>query len=220
MPKNLSSAEVDAFRTRLCDAAERLFAEHGADGVSMRQLADELGCSAMTPYRYFRDKEEILAAVRAAVFDRFADAMEKAARTPGDAAAKSRAVGEAYVRFALRDPQAYRLMFDVSQPDPKRFPELVRAGTRARRTMTAHIAALVEEGLLVGDPELLGYAFWAASHGLIMLHLANKLPGKPDFHAIRRETMRLLVQGARTAPDVPPPDRSRPKPERQKEKSR
>jgi AcrR family transcriptional regulator len=214
MPRNLSLAEVDAFRARLCGAAERLFAEHGIDGVSMRQLADELGCSAMTPYRYFRDKQDILAAVRAAAFDRFADAMEKAARAPGDAAAKTRAVGEAYVRFALRDPQAYRLMFDVSQPDPNRFPELVRASARARRTMTAHIEAMIEEGVLVGDPELLGYAFWAASHGVIMLHLANKLPGKPDFHAIRRETMRLLVHGARAAADP-----HRPKPERQKEKS-
>ena len=57
MPKNLSPAEVDAFRARLCAVAERRFAERGADGVSMRQLADELGCSAMTPYRYFSDKE-------------------------------------------------------------------------------------------------------------------------------------------------------------------
>ena len=45
----------------------------------MRALAEDLGCSAMTPYRYFHDKQEILAAVRAAAFDRFADAMEKAA---------------------------------------------------------------------------------------------------------------------------------------------
>ena len=35
-------------------------------GQDVRQLAQELGCSAMTPYRYFRDKNEILAAVTAA----------------------------------------------------------------------------------------------------------------------------------------------------------
>lgn len=186
----------------------------------MRQLADELGCSAMTPYRYFRDKQEILATVRAAAFDRFADAMEKASRTPGDAAAKSRAVGEAYVRFALRDRQAYRLMFEVSQPDPERFPELVRANARARRTTIAYLEAMIEEGVLVGDPELLGYAFWAANHGLIMLHLANKLPDKPDFDTIRRATMQLLMAGARAAAAAPATDGDRPKPERHKEKSR
>ncbi len=41
----------------------------------MRQLAAELGCSPMTPYRYFKDKDEILAAVRAAAFDRFSEAL-------------------------------------------------------------------------------------------------------------------------------------------------
>ena len=97
MPKNLSAAEVQAFRTRLCAVAERRFVERGADGVSMRQLADELGCSPMTPYRYFKDKEEILAAVRTAAFDRFAAVMEAAAaRSRGDARTMSRVVGGAY----------------------------------------------------------------------------------------------------------------------------
>jgi AcrR family transcriptional regulator len=205
MPKNLSAAEVDAFRARLCEAARRRFAEYGVDGVSMRALADELGCSAMTPYRYFRDKQEIFAAVRAAAFDRFANAMERAAGNPGDARAKARAVGEAYIRFALRDQQAYRLMFDLSQPGQDRFPELVRASSRARRTMSAFVEQMVEEGVLAGDPETLGQLFWAASHGLIVLHLAGKLPGKPGFRALHRQMMQLLVRGARTPADTMQP---------------
>jgi AcrR family transcriptional regulator len=199
MPKNLSSAKVEAFRARLCDAAERRFAKHGVDGVTMRQLADELGCSAMTPYRYFRDKDEILAAVRAAAFDRFADAMEKAARSRGDAAAKARAVGAAYIRFALSDQRAYRLMFDLSQPDQDRFAELVRASTRARRTMAGFVERMIEEGILAGDPEVLGQLFWAASHGLVVLHLAGKLSGKPSFRALHGQMMQLLVRGARAS---------------------
>jgi AcrR family transcriptional regulator len=203
VPKNLSTAKVEEFRARLCDAAERRFAKHGVDGVTMRQLADELGCSAMTPYRYFRDKEEILAAVRAAAFDRFADAMERAARVPGDAVARARAVGETYIRFALRDQRAYRLMFDLSQPDQDRFPDLVRASTRARRTMSGFVEKMVEEGVLAGDPQVLGQLFWAASHGLIVLHLAGKLSAKPGFRALNGQMMRLLARGARTAADAP-----------------
>ena len=44
----------------------------------MRQLAAELGVSPMTPYRYFEDKDAILAAVRTRAFDRFAEALELA----------------------------------------------------------------------------------------------------------------------------------------------
>src|SRR5882724_12409180 len=113
MPKNLSAAEVDAFRSRLCAVAQHRFATEGRDGVSMRQLADALGCSPMTPYRYFRNKDEILAAVRAAAFDRFATALEDATRTMGDdLRGGGAAMSEAYIRFALSDPDAYRLMFD------------------------------------------------------------------------------------------------------------
>ena len=205
MPRNLSSAEVDAFRARLCAVAQKRFAKQGVDGVSMRQLAEALGCSPMTPYRYFRNKEEILAAVRAAAFDRFASALEEAARkTRGDLRAGGQAMGEAYIRFALGDPDAYRLMFDLSQPHPDRYPELVRASARARHMMSAALEALVKAGIFVGDAQLLGYVFWATMHGLVVLHLAGKLPKKPDFRTIQREAMRLLVAGARSGVAAPP----------------
>lgn len=60
----------------------------------------------------------------------------------------------------------------------------------------------------MGDPQLLGHVFWATMHGLIVLHLAGKLPAKPDFRAIQREAMRLLVAGARSGAAVSPPPRT------------
>lgn len=200
MPRSLSAEQVEEFRARLCAVAQHRFATEGRDAVSMRQLADALGCSPMTPYRYFRNKDEILAAVRTAAFDRFAEALEQAAaQAGGDLRAAGQAVGEAYVRFALGDPDGYRLMFDVAQPHPDRYPELVRASTRARRTMSASLDRLVRAGVFHGDPELLGFAFWAGMHGLVMLHLAGKLPAERDLETVRRELMRLLVTGARAA---------------------
>jgi len=206
MPKNLSAAEVNAFRARLCAVAQQRFGKRGVDGVSMRQLAEALGCSPMTPYRYFRNKQEILAAVRAAAFDRFAAALEAATRRArDDLRAAGQATGEAYIRFALSEPEAYRLMFDLSQPHPERYPELVRATARARRLMSASLEDLVKAGIFAGDPQLLGHVFWATLHGLVVLHLAGKLPAEPDFRTIQGEAMRLLVAGARSGAAVPRP---------------
>src|SRR6516162_5823374 len=112
MPRVLTQTDVADFRERLCEAATRLFDARGREGFTMRELANELGVSAMTPYRYFRDKDEILAAVRARAFTRFAEALELAITTPGDAQAKAGAVYEAYVAFAFGEPASYRLMFD------------------------------------------------------------------------------------------------------------
>ena len=213
MPRNLSAAQVGAFRARLCAVAQERFARDGVDGVSMRQLAEALGCSAMTPYRYFRNKDEILAAVRAAAFDRFAAALESAAaRAKGDLRAAGQATSRAYIRFAFGEPDAYRLIFDLTQPNPERYPELARASARARRVMHAALEKLVEAGIFAGDPETLGYAFWAMLHGLVVLRLAGKLPVKPSFKTIQRAAMTLLVQGARAgAAGTPTPRRIQPR---------
>jgi AcrR family transcriptional regulator len=194
MPRTLSTVEVSDFRERLCEAATRLFAEKGLEGLTLRELANELGVSAMTPYRYFKDKDEMLAAVRARAFNRFAETLERAFSQPGNAPTRANAAGEAYIRFALEDPASYRLMFDLSQPDD-RYPELKAAAERARLTLTQHIHPLVEGGFLKGDPEIIGHVFWAMLHGAIMLHLSGKLDPDCDFRKVISEAFRALTIG-------------------------
>ncbi|MDO8409262.1 MAG: TetR/AcrR family transcriptional regulator [Phenylobacterium sp.] len=176
MPRILSESDVADFRDRLCDVAEQLFAEKGPEAVTMRQLASALGVSPMTPYRYFKDKDDILAAVRTAGFDRFAEALEAAYAQPGDARAKGAAVGEAYVTFAFEHPQTYKLMFDMYQPNEVDYPELARAAGRARQTMSQYVRSLVETGHLAGDAVRIGEMFWASTHGCIVLEMVGKLP--------------------------------------------
>jgi AcrR family transcriptional regulator len=176
MPRVLSDTDVADFRDRLCEAAERLFAERGPDAVTMRQLAAELGVSPMTPYRYFEDKDDILAAVRTSGFTRFAEALEMARDSASGARAIGAAVGKAYVDFALSNPHAYKLMFDLNQPHAEKYPGLVAAGQRAQRTMTAHVEDALKEGLMEGDPQQIGMMFWAAIHGAVILELAGMLP--------------------------------------------
>ncbi len=177
MPRVLTETDVADFRDRLCEAAERLFAEKGPDAVTMRQLSAELGVSPMTPYRYFEDKDDILAAVRTSGFTRFAEALETARAAAGaDARARGEAVGEAYVRFALEHPHSYKLMFDMNQPHIDKYPELIAAGHRARATMTDHVKDSIAAGLFVGDPETIGMMFWAVVHGVVVLQLAGFMP--------------------------------------------
>lgn len=176
MPRVLSETDVADFRERLCEAAERLFAERGPDAVTMRQLASELGVSPMTPYRYFQDKEDILAAVRTNGFNRFAGALETAFASAKDAKARSSAVGEAYLTFAFEHPQTYKLMFDLNQPHENDYPDLLAAARRANVTQTAYVKELIAAGVLAGDPAEIGRMFWAATHGAVTLELSGKLP--------------------------------------------
>jgi AcrR family transcriptional regulator len=196
MPRILSDTDVADFRERLCEAAERLFAERGPDAVTMRQLAAELGVSPMTPYRYFHDKDDILAAIRTNGFNRFAEALEKARDSAEGARAKGKAVGEAYVSFALEHPHAYKLMFDLNQPHIEKYPELVAAGHRARQTMTGYVDDAVSEGIMQGDAAEIGMMFWAAVHGAVVLELAGMLP-PGGARALQRKLDSTIAKGLR-----------------------
>ena len=98
--------------------------------------------------------------------------LETAMAQPADPLHRSRNAGQAYVAFALAEPHAYRLMFDLNQPTEDEYPELQSAIVRARRTMTVHIEAMIAAGLLEGDAELIGHMFWSALHGMLMLQLS------------------------------------------------
>lgn len=194
MPRVLSETDVADFRERLCSVAERLFAEQGPDAVTMRQLAAEMGVSPMTPYRYFQDKDAILAAVRAAAFTRFAETLEKAFAEGGDAMGRFRSTGEAYVRFALAEPHAYKLMFDLNQPNWAEYPELLAASTRARKTLTAHVDELIREGLIQGDPQKIALILWSTLHGFVELRLAGHFP-EGQTREVGAELLKVLARG-------------------------
>ena len=197
MPKVLTQAELADFREKLCETAASLFASRGREGFTMRELAGRLGVSPMTPYRYFRDKDAILAAVRARAFDQFSLALEAAFARPGNALEKSIAVCDAYVAFAFGHPASYKLMFDLTQADACDYPDLMRAMGRARATMTDYVHALVKGGAFKGDPDVIGHVFWAALHGMVMLQLAGQLAPECDFETIRRAAFAALGQGLR-----------------------
>jgi AcrR family transcriptional regulator len=175
MPRTLTTEEVADFRDKLCDAAAKIFAEKGEQGFTLRELASELGVSPMTPYRYFHDKDEILAAVRARAFLQFAQTLEAAYATGSDPQSRAEATGRAYISFALQNPDTYKLMFEMDQPEQGTYPELAKAADRARLTLTRHIGPLVDAGLLEGDPKLVAYTYWITLHGAVTLQLANKL---------------------------------------------
>lgn len=198
MPRELSGEDVEAVRAKIGAAATALYASKGAGAITIRDIARKLGRSPMGLYRYFADREEILAFVRADAFNRFADALEQAFATGGDAFARARAVGRAYIDFALQNPNAYRLMFDLSPPDEAKHRELRRAGERAGETITRHVRDLAAAGIVHGDPRQIGHALWAASHGVIVLYLAGRLPRGMDVYDLYFETMRLTFRGART----------------------
>lgn len=200
MPKVLSPQDIEAFRDRLCDIAEEKFAAHGIDGVTLRDLATAMGVSPMTPYRYFKDKDAILAAVRSRAFKRFADTMEKSEATMRRKGGGQ--PGDTYIDWALKNPAAYRIIFDTNQPTAFDYPELVAAMKRARETMTGGWKILREQGRFKGDVDLAGHLHWSAMHGAVMLELTGLIKKPHDARSIARRALSALHRDL----DVKPKD--------------
>lgn len=192
----LTETQVRDCRDRIRVVAEGQFARRGLAATSLRSIAAELGWAPASLYRYFRNREDLLTATRAAAHDRFSDRIEAAYGQPGDLWMRSRALGDAYVDFAFEEPSAYQLIFALEQADSDKTAALRAAEERARRTMTDYIGDMVAAGLLAGDPELLGHVYWSAIHGLIVLQMAGKLKTALPFDTIRHEITRLLTRGA------------------------
>lgn len=192
MPKVLSPQDIEAFRERLCDIAEEKFAAHGIDGVTLRDLATAMGVSPMTPYRYFKDKDAILAAVRSRAFNRFAETMEKAEATMRKKGGGQ--PGDTYIDWALKNPAAYRMIFDTNQPTAFDYPELVAAMKRARETMTGGWKILRDQGRFKGDVDLAGHMHWSAMHGAVMLELTGLIKKPYDARAIARRAVTALLR--------------------------
>lgn len=200
MPRYLTEQDIADFRAALCRVATERFARFGYEGVTMRQLAEALGCSPKTPYRYFKDKADILATVRAEAFSRFADALEAAAAGGGEPLDRARRVGDAYLRFADEHPHAYRIMFEIDQPISDEHPDLMRESKRARGFVTRQAEDMVKGGLIDADPVLFGWSMWAATHGLVMLKQAGMLDHGPDIRTLAGYHGALMFKGALTAP--------------------
>jgi AcrR family transcriptional regulator len=196
MPRYLTDQDIADFRAELCKVATDRFARFGYEGFTMRQLAEALGCSPKTPYRYFKDKADILATVRAQAFTRFSDTLEKATAGVADPAERGRLTGEAYLAFALKNPHAYRIMFEIDAPVDDKHPELGAAADRAARYITRGAEAMAAAGIIDVDPRLFGWSLWAATHGIVMLHQSGMLAHGPDYKALYSFLGLTMMKGA------------------------
>ena len=196
MPRYLTDQDIADFRAELCRVATERFARFGYEGVTMRQLAEALGCSPKTPYRYFKDKADILATVRAQAFGRFADTLEKATAGVTDTAARGRLTSEAYLAFALKNPHAYRIMFEIDEPVDEKHPELGPQAERAARYITRGAEEMAASGVIDVDPKLFGWSMWAAIHGIVMLHQSGMLTHGPDYKTLSHFLGLTMLKGA------------------------
>ena len=154
----------------------------GEAAVTLRDIALTVGISAPSIYAHFADREAIVAALVSETFDLLEidlrEAMEQAGPNP---VTRLRALAAAYLDFAVRWPQRYRVLFGGLWSDKTVQPKAEvnstsRMGHSAFGVLLEAVDACQRAGV-ASDTDAFSDAagLWAALHGLAQLHAVATL---------------------------------------------
>ena len=163
----------------IVEEARVLLEEEGAEGLSMRRLADRLGIRAPSIYKHLPDKQALENALISAGFEEQAAAFETALADPDPIGA----IGRAYRDFARHHPHLYRLMTE-------------RTLDRERLAPGAEDSAARPVVEAFGDRDL-ARAAWAFAHGMTILELNDRFPADANLDAAWSRGLDALRAAAR-----------------------
>lgn len=162
MAKIINDLEV---KEACVQAAREVIAEHGVEGLSMRDVSRRLAISHQTPYRHFPSRDHLLAEIMQRCFVDFAAFLDQNANAHPDDAL--RGMGDAYMTYAAQKPLEYRLMFGTPWPEPAAHPTLVKHAVHAFDVLRKNL--LKKHGDKKGakkQAEFEAMFIWSALHGL------------------------------------------------------
>jgi AcrR family transcriptional regulator len=172
------SADVEA---TILVAARDVLAQRGLEGLSMRAVAERVGVSATALYHYFENKDALVERVVQSGFQRFGEYLQQAGeRHPRGSLERVRALGEAYVRFALENQAYFRVLFSLRPGHPQRIADLPDGGGYGL-LRTAVVDAMAAGTLRRADPDLVVMYLWSMTHGLLTIAMACRIEECPEL---------------------------------------
>jgi len=182
-----------------------LVEERGIDGLTLREVARRAGVSHNAPYHHFADKAAIVEALALEGYEMLLADERSSVDTAAAVPERIRALGRAYVGFAVANPSRFTLM---------NRPELRRAG----EVTDVHAAGMASEGplfaaiddgqadgsIIPGDREALALGAWAAVHGLSVLLVDGPLrelaPRGPALAVMIDRVLGVILDGLAARP--------------------
>lgn len=184
----------------LLEAAEALVQSGGADGVSVRRVADEVGTSTRAVYSLFGSKEGLLAALGSRAWELVAEGLDQLPITD-DPAQDLVNVGAVVFRdFAISHPSLFRIAVQRTVGPPELDEAFRPTRIQALHGLRARVERLAEAGLLDGRPVRdVIRQFHALLEGLAALELRGVIP-QQEGARIWHDALSALVTGLASPP--------------------
>lgn len=99
-------------RNALIEESIKMINSSGEESLSMRKLAEKCGVSMAAPYAHFKNKEEMINAIKEYVEESFTTYLETAISTcENDIEKKIITLGNAYITFFIENPEYFTFLF-------------------------------------------------------------------------------------------------------------
>jgi AcrR family transcriptional regulator len=188
---NRVARKNEATATEIIRAAAELMAVGGAEAVTLDAISRRADVAVQTIYNRVGNRTTVLLRVAERAFDANRAYLDAAYSTPGEPADRIRAVSRAYVRFAVEQPEEYRLLV---------FPG-GDAATRARvdgliDEQNARLASLLSEAVASGaarsdlDTAVAAMVLWRMWDGV--LGLVTRHDGRQPDAALVEDVLATL----------------------------
>jgi len=193
--KERRERERTQVREKILDAALEVFAKEGAEGVTMRALADAIEYSPPVLYAHFRDKEAIIQELCYRHLRAFAQQFANFGAM--DPVERLRRIGYHYADFAIDHPSHFRFLFLTPHAAVTDEQELGKDDPE--RNAYAFLKQTVKDGLAAGafrpeftDADELAQICWGSAHGFMALQNIKGPNGWIDWRDARTSAHRLI----------------------------
>ena len=160
-------------REALIEAGIRIINERGEDALSLRKVASACDVSHAAPYAHFKDKDELIEAIRKSVTEQLMGELEDAVCTAVNSEIAIVGMGKRYVSFFRDNPDYFKFLFGrqnitahlrIDEKTDDDYPPFVLL-------KEIYLKYLKENGIKKNkkDQEVKLLKIWASAHGLAAL---------------------------------------------------
>ena len=185
----------EQLRDEILDATTELLLETGqAKAVSIRSVAQRVGVTPPSIYLHFADKDALLDAVCARYFEKLDKEMQRVAADQTSTIDVLRAQGLAYVRFAMKTPELYRIA-TMGEGRPGSDVDMT-LNSSAFVHMRNAVESLMAEGIYPpGDATAAALELWTVAHGVSALLISRPYLPWGDAEVFADRVMRAVCCG-------------------------
>lgn len=186
-----------SLREEILEVSKELLLKHGFSKISMRKIARKADVTATSIYLHFKNKDDLLLALVEESISNLTKVLRNALDEDASPVEQLESLADAYVGYALDNPQEYEIIYMVR---PEEMPKYPKEKFQHIRQIYELLAGIIQQGkeqqlFDVEDPLVSAYTLWAQIHGVVSVILGKRLDTRVPIERFLDLATDHIIQG-------------------------